>query len=55
MDVEMVHGRWGDFTVLVDDESVIHVGALSTIAILPSASKILESVRARLSQGKTPA
>jgi hypothetical protein len=54
MDVEMVHGRWGDFAVLVDDESVIRVGALSTVAILPSTAKILESVRARLS-GKTRA
>lgn len=47
-DVEMVHGSWGEFAVLVDDESVIRVGALSTVAILPSASKILAAVRTRL-------
>jgi hypothetical protein len=47
-DVEMVHGAYGDFQVLVDGQSVIGAGALSAIGILPSAGKILEAVRARL-------
>ena len=48
MDVAMVHGRYGEFAVLVDDEVVVGKGALSILGILPSASKVLEAVRARL-------
>jgi len=53
MDVEMIHGPYGVFEVLLNGEPVIGVGALSAIGILPSDKKILEAVRTRI-QGGTP-
>jgi len=44
VDAEMVHGRWGDFAVLVDGQNVIRVGAPSMIGILPSVEAILAAV-----------
>jgi hypothetical protein len=48
-DVDMVRGRYGEFRVLVDDETVIDGGALATLGVLPSGRKVVEAVRARLS------
>ena len=48
-DVEMVHGRYGEFKVLVDGATVIDGGALAALGVLPSSRKIVEAVRARLS------
>jgi len=48
-EVDMVHGRYGEFKVLVDDQAVIDVGLLSTIGILPSDRKMVEAVRSRIS------
>ena len=45
----MVHGRYGEFKVLVDGETVVDGGALAVLGLLPSGSKVLETVRARLS------
>ena len=45
----MVRGRYGEFKVLVDDETVIDGGALATLGVLPSGRKVVEAVRARLS------
>ena len=50
MDVEMVHGRYGEFTVLVDGESVVEGGALTALGILPSGKKVVDTVRERLSR-----
>jgi len=46
----MVHGRYGGFTVLVDGRAVIDSGALAAIGVLPSRRKVLEVVRAVLSE-----
>jgi hypothetical protein len=48
-DVDMVRGRYGEFKVLVDDETVIDAGALAVLGVLPSGRKVVEAVRARLS------
>lgn len=48
-EVEMAHGRYGEFKVLVDDETVIDGGALAALGVLPSGRKVVEAVRARLS------
>ncbi len=45
----MVHGRYGEFKVLVDGEPIVDAGALAFLGVLPSARRILEAVRARLS------
>lgn len=46
----MVHGKYGEFKVLVDGEAVVDAGALAALGVLPSGRKVLEAVRARLSK-----
>jgi hypothetical protein len=48
-EVEMVYGRYGEFKVLVDGETVIDGGAIAFLGLLPSGRKIVEAVQARLS------
>jgi hypothetical protein len=48
-EVEMVHGRYGEFKVLVDGETVVDGGALTALGVLPSGRKVLDAVRAKLS------
>jgi hypothetical protein len=46
----MQHGRYGEFKVLVDGESVIDAGALAALGVLPSSRKVIQAVRERLSR-----
>ncbi len=45
----MVHGRYGEYKVLVDGETVIDGGALAVLGVGPSGRAVVEAVRARLS------
>ena len=45
----MVHGRYGEFKVVVDGATVIEGGALAALGVLPSGRKVVDAVRARLS------
>ena len=47
-DVEMVRGRYGQFKVVVDGETVVDGGTWGALGVLPSGRKVLEAVRARL-------
>jgi hypothetical protein len=47
-EVEMVHGRYGEFKVLVDGSVAVDAGWPAILGVLPSASAIVEAVRARL-------
>ncbi len=47
-DVQMVHGRYGEFKVLVDDKVVVDGGKKVILGIMPSAESVLEAVRASL-------
>jgi hypothetical protein len=49
-DVEMVHGNYGEFTVLVDGDTVIEGGALTALGVMPSGRRVVDAVRARLSR-----
>jgi hypothetical protein len=49
-DVDMVHGRYGEFKVLVDGESVVDAGPLAALGMLPSGRKVVAAVRDRLSR-----
>ena len=49
VEVEKVHGRYGEYTVLVDGKVVVDGGALAFMGVLPSGRKIVEAVRQRLS------
>lgn len=44
----MIHGSYGEFKVLVDDQIVIDAGALAALGVVPSARRIVDAVRARL-------
>ena len=47
-DVDMVHGKYGEFHVLVDDKVIIDGGALAFLSVLPSSRQIVETVRTAL-------
>jgi hypothetical protein len=48
IDVDMIHGSYGEFTVLVDGTPVAEGGALAALGVLPSRRKVVECVRAQL-------
>jgi hypothetical protein len=48
VDVELEKGRYGQFKVLVDGETVIDGGALAALGVLPSGRKVIDAVRAKL-------
>ena len=48
LDVDMVKGRYGEFKVLVDGETVVDAGALAALGVLPAGRKVIEAVRAKL-------
>jgi len=47
-EVEMVHGRYGEFKILVDGEVLIDAGAMAFLGVLPTGKKVVEAVRKRL-------
>jgi hypothetical protein len=47
-DVDMVHGRYGEFKVLVDGRTVIDGGRLAFLGVLPSAGAVVDVVKDRL-------
>jgi hypothetical protein len=47
-DVEMVKGRYGEFKVLVDGQTVVDAGALAAFGVLPSGRRVVEAVKAQL-------
>ena len=44
----MVHGRYGEFKVLVDDQVVVDAGTMAALGVLPSGRKVVEAVRKQL-------
>jgi hypothetical protein len=53
-DVDMVHGRYGEFKVLVDDTTVVDGGSLAFLGIMPSAVTAIEAVRDALKPAPQP-
>jgi peptidyl-tRNA hydrolase len=49
VEVEMEHGSYGEYKVLVDGQTVIDGGALTALGIVPARRKVVEVVRAHLS------
>ena len=47
-DVEMIKGRYGEFRVLVDGQTVVDAGALAALGVLPSARRVVDAVKAKL-------
>jgi hypothetical protein len=52
-DVDLVHGRYGEFKVLVDGSLVVDGGPLAALGVLPSRRKVAERVRACLARAAT--
>lgn len=48
IDVDMIHGHYAEYKVLVDGELVIDGGALTALGVVPGGKKVVEAVRARL-------
>lgn len=55
VEVDDVHGRYGEYAVLVDGEVVVDGGALVVLGVVPSTRKIVAAVRARLGLEEGPA
>jgi hypothetical protein len=55
--VHLVHGHYGEFKVLIDEETVVDGGPLAFLGVLPSTREIMATVRASLTipDDKTPA
>jgi len=47
-DVDMIHGPYGEFQVLVDGATVVDGGTLAALGVLPSRRKVVDCVRAHL-------
>ena len=50
IDVDMVHGKYAEYKVLVDGETVIDGGALTALGVVPGDNKVIAAVRDRLSR-----
>jgi hypothetical protein len=48
IDVKLVEGHYGQFSVLVDGEEIFDAGALAFLGFLPSRRRIRELVSERL-------
>ncbi len=48
LDVEIVDGHYGEFTVLVDGEEIINGGALGFIGVLPTVRKVRQLVERKM-------
>jgi len=49
IDVDAIRGNYGEYRVLVDDEVVVDGGPLVILGLMPSARKIVDAVRQRVS------
>jgi peptidyl-tRNA hydrolase len=49
----MIHGRYAEYQVLVDGETVIDGGALTALGIVPARRKVIDAIRARLEVNDT--
>ena len=50
IEVDQVHGHYGEYKVLVDGDVVVDGGVPVIVGVMPSAKKIVAQVRARLKE-----
>ena len=48
IEVDTIHGHYGEYKGLVDDETVVDGGPMVILGLMPPARKTVEAVRARL-------
>jgi hypothetical protein len=46
----MIHGRYGEFRVLVDGETVVDGGRLAMLGVLPTVPGVVTAVRKALAK-----
>ena len=51
IEVDTVKGHYGEYKVLVDGDTIVDGGPLVILGVMPSARKIVDQVRERLSSG----
>ena len=51
IEVDAIHGRYGEYKVLVDGDVVVDGGQRVMLGLMPSTRKILDAVRDRLQAG----
>jgi hypothetical protein len=49
IEVDKVHGRYGEFKVLVDNQVVVDAGTLAMLGVLPTGRAVVAAVKTRLS------
>jgi hypothetical protein len=55
IDVDAIHGRYGEYKVLVDGDVVVDGGPMVMLGVMPPSRRIVETVRDRLaSPSSTP-
>jgi hypothetical protein len=52
LEVDMIHGHYGEYKVLVDGAVAVDGGPLVILGLMPSSRKIVDTVRERLSSGR---
>lgn len=50
VEVQMIHGRYGEFKVLVDGVPVVDAGLRAIVGLLPTAASVVKVVGARLAE-----
>lgn len=53
LQVELVEGHYGEFTVLVGDEPIVRGGALTFVGVMPSLRTVREVLRRALDSSET--
>ena len=48
IEVDTIHGRYGEYKVLVDGQVLVDGGPLVILGVMPSARKIVDAVRVRV-------
>ena len=54
VDVDVVAGRYGELSVIVDDDRVLTAGPLGFLGILPTRRRIREAVERKLRASASP-
>ena len=54
IEVELVKGHYGEYTVLVDDQMVIDGGPLTALGVVPASEKVVDAVRSALVTAQAP-
>jgi len=49
IEVDTIRGHYGEYKILVDGETVVDGGPMVVVGVMPSARKIVDTVRTQIS------